>query len=470
MYPSADAPWSSLRAACPAFDRAFKAWQVARDDGQFFVTAKLALATRQPIDLSVLEALLAVHCPGDLRQLTRFVSQLVAPLRVHNLSSARGVAILAAAALLDYLRFEEDDRLDRDVRGLIAFALEREMLPVQVEALRATLATTDGFVDGLRETCEVLDLRNLLLSFTDKDAAPAACESLVPRGPTETRPVAGVHGRPISEALAARQDDLPHVLQRIKVVVAARVPALGDTVEEVPFPELSKVLLYIAGGNRKAARQVALRYGITLLVGEADRLSDRLLDTKTAECEGAVKSTSIFSGIGAGCAAHVLIQSAYDPIADFLWDTGLSASNVSAIGTLTYKSLLQNKALDRTPILLNLGLGVNRFRDGVVVLTVVDKLGLAFYKHSEDRWTFETGPFVGGFLDALVRTATGDGKDRRSWLAGWTVGFPRVAGVDIGFEVHAGAAMPFEIKADDIGFVAGAALVVPFSILFQGGD
>lgn len=468
MYPIADAQWRPLRAACPELDRAFKAWQDARDAGKFFVTAKLALATRQRIDLSALDALLAARCSGDTRELTRFVSQLVAPLRVHNLS-ARGVALLAAAALLDYLRFQDGDRLDRDVRALVAFALERAMLPAQVQALRAKLAATENLVTSLWETCEALDLRHLL-TFTDTDAAPVACRSVVPGGPSLTRTVAGVHGRSTSEVVAARQADLKNALERVQGAVATRVPELDHVVEEVSFAELSKVLRYIAGGDGRAARQVALRHGITLLVDEVDRLSERMLGTRASGCEAAARSTSIFSGMGAACAAHILIQSAYYPIADFLWDTGLSASNVSAIGALTYKSLLQNKALDRTPIILNLGLGVNVFRSGAPALTVVDKFGLAAYKYSEDRWTFETGPFVGGFLDALVRTTTGDGKDRRSWLAGWTVGFPRMAGVDIGFEVHLGAAMPFEIKADDIGFVAGATLVVPFSTLFQSGD
>ena len=56
-----------------------------------------------------------------------------------------------------------------------------------------------------------------------------------------------------------------------------------------------------------------LRYGVTLLVGEVDTLSVRLLNKNSADCENAPKSTSIFRGIGAACAAHVLIQSALLP-------------------------------------------------------------------------------------------------------------------------------------------------------------
>jgi hypothetical protein len=293
-----------------------------------------------------------------------------------------------------------------------------------------------------------------------------------------TKQVKGVSGKPNAEVEAARADDLKDVLGRIKKAAAAQIPELGPALEDVPLPEVSKALIYIADGNDDAARKVALRYGVTLLVEEVDELSTRILGKRATDCETAANSTSIFRGIDALCAVHILIQSAYYPIADFLWDTGLSASNISSVATQAYKSLLQNKALDRTPIILNLGLGANFVvghsdvwgDNGLLALTVVDKIGVAFYKRSTSRCTFETGPFVGGFLDALVRTATGDGKNHRAWIAGYTVGFPRLAGVNVGVEAHVGAALPFEVSTHEIGFVAGLTLVIPFDTLFQSGD
>jgi hypothetical protein len=479
MYPRRDAEWGALRTACPDVDQAYGAWQKARDAG-FFDGARDALAGGRGIDLSALDAVAAARCRSDLRQLQRFVAQLSVPLRLHNSLVERGVAILAAAALIDYLHFQDEARLDRDVRALLGFALERVALPAQIEALRAAAAGVPDAIQRLDTSCEVLDLRHVL-AMRGGDVAAASCTSLTGAAGT-TLAVAGAGGVAIAEVVVARAADVERLFARIAVVIAelrgARRPEASAPVAReaaaahsgVALRELVKLAGYVAGDDRRAARQVALRYGIALLVDEVDHLSEHLLQTRATDCETRARSTSIFRGIDAACAAHILIQSAYYPIADVLWDSGLSAANVSSAATQTYQSLLQNKALDRTPIILDVGLGVNHFGNGGNALTVVDKFGLAFYKRSTERWTFETGPFVGGFLDALVRTAASTGTDQRRWIAGYAIGAPRVAGVDVGVELHAGAAIPFEIKADDIGFVVGATLVVPFSTLFQSGD
>ncbi|MBV8757241.1 MAG: hypothetical protein JO257_08210 [Deltaproteobacteria bacterium] len=475
MYPAKDALWGDLRKGCPALDAAYAAWQKERDGSKFFVRARLALAARTRLDLTALDALLVVKCGGDTAQFKRFVSQLVAPLHVNNLL-ARGPALLAAAALLDYLRFRDDERLSSDVRDLILFALQQNTLPAAVQVLRAKVGQAEDIAVAITDSCELLDARHLL-TFTSVDLASAPCVSLLADGPKATKAVAGVTGKPTAAVEKERSDALKEVLERLKKAASIEIPELGGHLNEVPITELAKAAIYLADGNHVGARKVVLRYGITLLVEQVDALSVRLLGKSSEDCENAARSTSIFSGIDAACAAHILIQSAYYPIADSLWDTGLSSDNVSVIATQTYKSLLQNHSLDRTPIILTLGLGANQvwghsdvWGSGETALTVLDKFGVAFYKHSEDRWTFETGPFVGGFLDALVRTATGDGKEHRNWIAGYTAGFPRLQGVDIGFELHAGVAVPFDIKSHDVGFVVGAALVIPFSTLFENGD
>lgn len=471
MYPSADPMWATLRQACPEVDRAFAAWQHARDIGQFFAHARLGLLAKTPVDVAPLDDLMSAACHADNRQLVRFAAQLAAPLHARNLID-RGGAVLAAAALIDYLRFQDDKRLDRDVRELLLLSLTYNVLPgvLGAQAAGDPIAT-------ITDSCELQDLRHLM-SFSATDAVSTSCVSLVAGGPNTTLAVLGIVGPPTAEETAARIADTSDVVARISEAATANIPDQTPAFDGIPIEELTKAVVYLAAGDKHAARKVLLRFGVTLLVDEVDQLSTRMLGKTADDCANAAKSTSIFRGIDAACAAHVLIQSAYYPIADFLWDAGLSASNISTTARQVYQSLLQNKALDRAPIILNVGLGAHAIwghddvwgTDAFTALTVIDKFGLAFYKHSETRWSFETGPFVGGFLDALVRTATGDGTEHRSWIAGWTIGFPRMAGVDLGLEAHFGAAIPFEFKAHEVGFVTGLSLVVPFSTLFQTGD
>ena len=129
-----------------------------------------------------------------------------------------------------------------------------------------------------------------------------------------------------------------------------------------------------------------------------------------------------------------------------------------------------------TPLILNVGLGGTYItgaaadwgEHGYGALTVLDKFGLAFYKYNGASFRWETGPFVGGFLDALVRTATGDGEDERYWLAGYTFGLTRMWKADFGIELHAGAAMPFSFgDSARYGFAAGGAFVVPFNFVLE---
>jgi hypothetical protein len=118
-------------------------------------------------------------------------------------------------------------------------------------------------------------------------------------------------------------------------------------------------------------------------------------------------------------------------------------------------------------VILNFGLGMNYFvrPDHAIALTVLDKFGLDIIKYSNANYSFECGPFVGGFLDALVRTAAS--SQHQYWLAGLTFGFPRAFHTDFGLELHVAAAMPFSTGGDGVQFVAGFALTVPVSAVFE---
>jgi hypothetical protein len=57
------------------------------------------------------------------------------------------------------------------------------------------------------------------------------------------------------------------------------------------------------------------------------------------------------------------------------------------------------------------------------------------------------------------------------WLLGTTIGRRQFSrGVPLGFELHAGAALPFDLSqtGDRIAFAWGGALIVPADIAFGG--
>jgi hypothetical protein len=126
-------------------------------------------------------------------------------------------------------------------------------------------------------------------------------------------------------------------------------------------------------------------------------------------------------------------------------------------------------------VIFNVGMGANYImgsdatwgEHGYGTLTLLDKFGLTFYRRDWRAFRFETGPFVGGFLDALIRTAADTGEARRYWLLGYTAGLPKMWSADFGVELHAAAAMPFDLS-NHYGFALGGALVVPFNFVFQG--
>jgi hypothetical protein len=142
--------------------------------------------------------------------------------------------------------------------------------------------------------------------------------------------------------------------------------------------------------------------------------------------------------------------------------------------TAVYKNLQSTSVLANSPLLLSVGLGATHVfgpsdywgDSGFTALTLLDKIGLAFVKYNGTDWRFQTGIFVGGFLDALITVANGSG--RKYWLAGYSLGVPRMFGIDLGLEAHVAATLPFAFNAaNQYGVALGGALVVPLDSIIQ---
>ncbi len=218
------------------------------------------------------------------------------------------------------------------------------------------------------------------------------------------------------------------------------------------------------------ARRRVMRLGADFLVTQVDLLALQLVGSEAARCqEKSLQLRTIFSRIDAACTAHFLIQGAYHPIADFLSAGGISAPGAARLADTTYRQLIQSPALATAPVILNVGLGVNWVSPNhpdsdFLALTVVDKFGVALLKYNGERTSFEVGPFVGGFLDALVRTAAG--VEEKYWLGGLAAGFPRIAGLDLGVEAHAGGAFTFTLD-EKPRLALGLTVIVPFSTVLD---
>lgn len=96
-------------------------------------------------------------------------------------------------------------------------------------------------------------------------------------------------------------------------------------------------------------------------------------------------------------------------------------------------------------------------------LTVLDKWGLAYRFGKRNQG--HVGAFVGGFIDALVRTAL-DGSENSYWLAGAMLGARQLyRKMPLGFEAHVAAAPRADFAG--IGLAFGVALTVPFELLLN---
>lgn len=172
------------------------------------------------------------------------------------------------------------------------------------------------------------------------------------------------------------------------------------------------------------------------------------------------------------CGVRVLIGAVYDPMVGYIMIEKPTDADRKRLATLAYKKALELDPLSRTPLLFNVGLGatgLTRFGsdDGSLHLTLLDKFGVAV--RWGERNGGEAGVFVGGFLDALIRTAANAPEQEQYWLAGGTLGFRQFgAGIPFGGALHVAVAMPFDLQktSDRIAFAAGAALTVPADIAF----
>jgi len=227
-------------------------------------------------------------------------------------------------------------------------------------------------------------------------------------------------------------------------------------------------------GRPEGMRRLLAGAGAVFLVSQVDALTKRFISKTGTDCESDVRTVSIFDPLAAACSAQVLIQGAYRPIAEYVAQGG-DMSDAPALSSSIYRGVLQQPALAFTPLILNVGLGAQYIDapitgasgESFIGLTLLDKIGVAFVKHNGESSQFEWGMFVGGFLDALIRTAAD--TEQKYWLLGTTLGWPRIGDTDLGFEVHGALAIPFTFN-EDPRLTLGAAIVVPFSAVLDDDE
>jgi hypothetical protein len=489
-----------LASSCPSGAAAYAAWTHARDrDGNIFGRWRGEMLEGGPLELDEFDALVqAVEDCTDASRQTPLVSLrdnlslFQGELKVIDFTDQYALPVLAGAALLDFVRTRDSTQLENNVRALLLYASTRIVqfvangnlrgFPVfstardvlrscEYQALEQTfgLPVTLNRADP-RHCYSLLDLANDTKPASTCPAAPQANQP-PPRCPTHDVPAAKTSYTPTDIAGA-----LQSIEQKIKPLESAG-PSLHNVVTSLNVNDLARALTALEAGDKDGATRALVRLGVDFLVNTADDLSASFLGVTDPECERDTKSQSIFSGLGAACAVRLLLQAAYRPVADWYLQQGGNSTSESTLATSVYENLINSPALDSTPIILNVGLGgtfvagsSDTWGNGYAAMTLLDKIGLAFYKYNWKAFRFETGPFAGGFLDALIRTAAGDGTSQRYWLLGYTAGFPRMWSTDLGLEMHLAAAMPFTLsESNHYGFAIGGAIVVPFNFVFQQG-
>ncbi len=430
--------------------------------------------------LNDLDTILAVRCkPGvaEFAEFHRFALFLRGSLGMYQLQRRYGIIVPAIALVLDLVRTGDEHQFDDHARELMARTLgdfglcavvDSELVCEDAAKQSATLCQP-GFVAAVFQNKDPLTLPGK--SCLDLDSQ-AMCTSVVagklPAGTTQ-----GKDGKcyfPELEALTAHT-----VAERRKAaadiastyVLSRLESALADDAKL--FDAISRALTAYGDNDLKTTRKILARAAVELLL---DHVEKRIYAELGADaCENSPRIGSIFRSLDAKCALAVLIEAAYYPIADFIWDGGIDAKNASQVADSAYSSILKSKYLAGSPIILDVGLGASSVwgftNDSVFgtgsyhAFTVIDKFGLALFKYNGDDVAFQVGPFVGGFLDSLVRAI--DGDKHTFWLAGLTVGFPRVYS-DFGIELHAAVAMPYGLDSfkSDSGFDLGGVVVIPW--------
>ncbi|HEX8112871.1 MAG TPA: hypothetical protein VF516_34305 [Kofleriaceae bacterium] len=386
----------------------------------------------------------------------------------------RGAIVLAIAAVIDLVRTSDKDQFERHTRTAVAGAVDRLGWQLCVDAQDPDLCVKQA--QAGQPVCQTALVSAVLRGTDPRKVAPClnlntkrVCKTIV--STNDQQPDSCVF--PEIALVESKPEEFRKALLETvltKYVEPYREKLVNDASAATKIVDAAiRCLEYLRAGDSTAARKAIARVAIEELLDHLKEVIAEQLHADSATCEDSTHSVSLFSGLGAKCAVTVLIEAAYYPIADMIWDGGIDASKASQIAESAYRSVLQSKLLAGSPILVNVGLGANAIwgadsvwgKDGYKALTVVDKFGLVFYRRQFSKETFEIGPFVGGFLDALVRTV--NGSNRFFWLAGVTAGFPRIRGYNLGIELHAAYALPFAFESrNDVGYALGGVLVIPW--------
>jgi hypothetical protein len=477
--------WRDAAARCKLDPTPIDAWVAVRESAMARLRVDL-LRARSP-DTVALEGLLRVQprCAdptllSSILEMRRHVRYILGAVRLLEAGTYYGVAALAGTAIVDFVRDPSDTQLEKSLRAILVYGLAPLTLGAVNTPLVAAGSSTFNFrtVRDILRSCEFRGAEAHLGLPAPKDApgdvCPAQCLSLADAG--------AAPGAYLCKDVPMQVDVSGDVKLGLKLLQAifdkwiAASPNLQVALSTAHIDALAQALSQLQAGDVTAARKALLRLGIDELVEQVDVMSTEFLGVSEASCATTVRERWI-TGMSSGCAAHLLIRSAYHPIADYYWEHGISEKDVPAVAQGVYRELLSTPYLDYTPLILNLGLGAtyisgnaNAFgTHGYGALTVLDKFGLAIYKYSGPVNRFEAGFFAGGFLDALVRTLANEGKSERYWLLGAAAGWPRLFKLDLGFEAHFGAAMPFDLTSNHYGFATGGAFVIPFNYLFDEG-
>jgi hypothetical protein len=455
-----DSAVPKLLASCGQDANAWNNWVAARDGALVQWAADIANYRSPHFDL--INPLLAYGClsgkaeeVANIEGLRKHFLLLRGALEIQAALDRYGIVALAAAALLDYVASNDEARLQHDARRIALYGGE----------LLAHLVGPNTDSSKVYE----LVLLDIALGTHEFDAPAGAYLSLAKGSQVNYTPS------------TASADAVMALVTPLLDSMARKLSSVNPEAAQLLSRHLQDVVALAGQVGRqewRSGERSVARLGLDLLAEETDHLIDAVLGKASEKCDRDARSRSILTGIDALCAAHVLLESAYHPILDYYWKNGVAgADDAKTMMSQVYTSLLANEALDFTPIILDLGLGASYAwgdqgtwgAHGTVGLTLLDKIGLAFYKYNGDDWRFQTGPFVGGFLDSLVRVLA-DSQSHKFWLAGYTIGFPRISKIDLGVELHVAAALPYDLSnaGSQTGLDVGLALIVPFSSYLQG--
>lgn len=462
-------------------------------------------------DLALVDAFVGMKCttPGadtsGVDALVRYGQYLRAALTMHNLDARYGAVLLSVAAVIDQVRSPDDALFEKRVRA-IASRLVQQYQGAVCTAIRGSQdpETCLKVAEEKKPLCEFAVARALIAGEdvtqikncypvvrAAKLASGATLDTVLCKEVAEGPALDGVTVGGAGKCKAPTKDTatgtvvFADVLDRLESLagpVEGTVMVKGKLEEKLLYkldePERRLVLaaaratkLAMAGDSKGAAKVIG-RLAVDEMITQFKEVAKAQLGADGEKCKEEVSETSVLFGNNRLCAVFLLVESVYVPIADEIWEGGVNESTASSIAKASYKRVLESDMLAGSPIILNVGLGANAIwgdawetADGnpFGALTVVDKFGLVFYRRRGANWTFETGPFVGGFLDAIVRTVADE--EHRAWLAGVTLGTTRSWGYDVGVQIHAAAAMPFAFEGfkDNVGWALGATVVVPWS-------